>query len=105
MGKAQYPVVIAEFWDKNHIFGQSGTLNRLDLLVEGMKKRDYHWYLVIARSDKPSNYDFNYDIFFYGNYPQTVDSSWGNVFFFSNTKSLNRLSVGVRLFCLWLMLR
>jgi FkbM family methyltransferase len=82
MGKAQYPVVIAEFWDKNHIFGQSGTLNRLDLLVEGMKKRDYHWYLVIARSDKPSNYDFNYDIFFYGNYPQTVDSSWGNVFFF-----------------------
>jgi FkbM family methyltransferase len=82
MGKAQYPVVIAEFWDKNHIFGQSGTLNRLDLLVEGMKKRDYHWYLVIARSDKPSNYDFNYDIFFYGNYPQTVDNSWGNVFFF-----------------------
>jgi len=82
MGKAQYPVVVAEFWDKNHIFGQSGTLNRLDLLVEGMKKRDYHWYLVIARSDKPSNYDFNYDIFFYGNYPQTVDNSWGNVFFF-----------------------
>ena len=82
MGKAQYPVVIAEFWDKNHIFGQSGTLNRLDLLVEGMKKRDYHWYLVIARSDKPSNYNFNYDIFFYGNYPQTVDNSWGNVFFF-----------------------
>ena len=82
MGKAQYPVVVAEFWDKNHIFGQSGTLNRLDLLVEGMKKRDYHWYLVIARSDKPSNYDFNYDIFFYGNYPETVDNSWGNVFFF-----------------------
>ncbi|MCZ8119748.1 MAG: FkbM family methyltransferase [Microcystis sp. LE18-22.4A] len=82
MGKAQYPVVVAEFWDKNHIFGQSGTLNRLDLLVEGMKKRDYHWYLVIGRSDKPSNYNFNYDIFFYGNYPQTVDNSWGNVFFF-----------------------
>lgn len=82
MGKAQYPVVVAEFWDKNHIFGQSGTLNRLDLLVEGMKKRDYHWYLVIGRSDKPSNYNFNYDIFFYGNYPETVDNSWGNVFFF-----------------------
>lgn len=82
MGKAQYPVVVAEFWDKNHIFGQSGTLNRLDLLVEGMKKRDYHWYLVIGRSNKPSNHGFNYDIFFYGNYPQTVDNSWGNVFFF-----------------------
>jgi len=82
MGKAQYPVVVAEFWDKNHIFGQSGTLNRLDLLVEGMKKRDYHWYLVIGRSDKPSNHGFNYDIFFYGNYPETVDNSWGNVFFF-----------------------
>jgi FkbM family methyltransferase len=82
MGKARYPVAIAEFWDKQHIFGQSGTLNQLEFLVEAMKQRDYHWYLVISRVDKPSDLNFNYEIFFYGNYPKTVETSWGNVFFF-----------------------
>ena len=37
MGNYRYPVVVAEFWDKNFPFGRSGAMNKLPDLVKSMK--------------------------------------------------------------------
>ncbi len=69
-------VLVAEYWSTDFIFGQSGTLNRLDELVKEARERGYRWFIVLYRhagSDRIS---------FYCNYDQSVSNSWGNVFFF-----------------------
>jgi hypothetical protein len=78
MGDYRYPVVITEFWDPHIPFGRSATYNRLEDLVEEMKQRDYHWYLTIYRVWGTEG------ISFYCNHPNSVENSWGNVFFFQD---------------------
>jgi FkbM family methyltransferase len=77
MGDFNYSVVIAEFWDEKHAFGQSQTANKLKNLVSKMRQRHYHWHIVIHRTGL-------YDASFYCNYPESVEESWGNVFFFQS---------------------
>jgi FkbM family methyltransferase len=76
MGDYRYPVVVAEFWDEKFPFGEFGVDNRLPSLVEAMKLRRYHWFIVIYRVF-PNN-----EVSFYCNHLISVGSSWGNVFFF-----------------------
>lgn len=76
MGDCRYPVVVAEFWDAKFPFGEFGADNRLPSLVEAMKLRGYHWFIVIYRVF-PNN-----EVSFYCNHLISVDSSWGNIFFF-----------------------
>jgi len=76
MGDYRYPVVVAEFWDEKFPFGEFGVDNRLPSLVEAMKLRGYHWFIVIYRVF-PNN-----EVSFYCNHLISVGSSWGNVFFF-----------------------
>jgi FkbM family methyltransferase len=76
MGDYRYPVVVAEFWDEKFPFGEFGADNRLPSLVEAMKLRGYHWFIVIYRVF-PNN-----EVSFYCNHLISVGSSWGNVFFF-----------------------
>ncbi len=76
MGDYRYPVVVAEFWDEKFPFGEFGVDNRLPNLVEAMKLRGYHWFIVIYRVF-PNN-----EVSFYCNHLISVDSSWGNIFFF-----------------------
>ena len=78
MADHKYPVLITEFWDTKHAFAQSPNVqNRLEDLVSKMKQRQYHWYIVIHRSGL-------YDAAFYCNYPESIDFSWGNIFFFQS---------------------
>ncbi|CCI00852.1 Similar to tr/Q55375/Q55375 [Microcystis aeruginosa PCC 9443] len=76
MGDWRYPVVVAEFWDEKFPFGEFGVDNRLPSLVEAMKLRGYHWFIVIYRVF-PNN-----EVSFYCNHLISVGSSWGNIFFF-----------------------
>ncbi len=76
MGDYRYPVVVAEFWDEKFPFGEFGADNRLPSLVEAMKLRGYHWFIVIYRVF-PNN-----EVSFYCNHLISVGSSWGNIFFF-----------------------
>jgi len=76
MGNYRYPVVVAEFWDSQFPFGLSEAFNRLDAMVGEMKAKSYCWHLVIYRvwgSD---------EVLFYCNHPESIEKSWGNVFFF-----------------------
>jgi FkbM family methyltransferase len=84
MGKYQYPVVVAEFWDKKIPFAQSGAKNQLEEIVKEMKQKSYHWHIVIYRiwgEDRIS---------FYSNYQNSVDNSWGNVFFFQDHQTFEQ---------------
>jgi FkbM family methyltransferase len=80
MGEHRYSIIMAEFWDAKMEFGKSGALNRLNELVEEMRQRNYHWHIVVYHvwgSDGAA---------YYSNYAQSVDKSWGNVFFFQDYK-------------------
>jgi FkbM family methyltransferase len=78
MGPQRYSVVIAEFWDAQLPFGTSDAFNHLEDMVNEMRPKGYHWYLVIYRIWG------NEDVSFYCNYPKSIAKSWGNVFFFQD---------------------
>ena len=73
-----YPVVVAEFWDANFPFGQSGAMNHLKDMVKEMRERNYRWHIVIYRIWG------SHDISYYCNSAYSLDNSWGNVFFFQD---------------------
>jgi FkbM family methyltransferase len=77
MGELRASVVMVEFWDAQHEFGQSGR-GRLDDLVTEMKKRGYTWYVVIYHVSNKSV------VSYYHNRCDTVPGSWGNVLFFED---------------------
>jgi hypothetical protein len=83
MGDFIYPVVVAEFWDSNFPFGQSGSMNHLKDMVKAMRERNYRWHIVIYRIWG------SHDISYYCNSIYSVDNSWGNVFFFQEYKVFN----------------
>jgi FkbM family methyltransferase len=78
MGDGIYPVVVAEFWDANFPFGQSGAMNHLKDMVKAMRERNYRWHIVIYRIWG------SHDISYYCNSAYSLDNSWGNVFFFQD---------------------
>lgn len=95
MGDQRYPVVVAEFWDSNLPFATCDAFNGLADMVKEMKTKQYYWYLVIYRiwgSDEAS---------FYCNYPQSLEKTWGNVFFFQDyevfSQALKWCSSGMRM--------
>ncbi len=77
MGKHKYPVVMSEFWDAKVVFANSGANNSLPDMVKTMTQRGYYWYLVLYRVWGENN-----SVSFYCNHPQSLESTWGNVFFF-----------------------
>ena len=78
MGSYRYSVVVAEFWDAQFPFGRFGAMNQLEGLVQEMNTKNYNWYIVIYQVWG------DYTPSFYCNYPQSVENSWGNVFFFQD---------------------
>jgi FkbM family methyltransferase len=77
MGEGRFCVVMAEFWDSAHPFSSLAT-GKLEDLVREMKRRGYHWHIVIYHMDESST------ISYYCNRGQTVPNSWGNAVFFSD---------------------
>jgi FkbM family methyltransferase len=75
MGEPNYAVVMTEFWDGAHRFGQSGK-GRLEDLVAEMRPRGYPWHVVIYHLDEEAR------ISYYLNRSDTVPGSWGNVIFY-----------------------
>jgi FkbM family methyltransferase len=78
MGEHRYPVVVAEFWDSKFPFGQFGANNKLEDLVEEMKRREYDWFIVIYKIFLSN------DVSYYCNNKFSIENSWGNVFFFQD---------------------
>jgi FkbM family methyltransferase len=76
MGDFRYPVVVAEFWDPNFPFAQTGSMNCLKDMVPAMQQRGYSWHVIIYRIWGSS------EISFYCNSAYSLDKSWGNIFFF-----------------------
>jgi FkbM family methyltransferase len=78
MGERQRPaVVVAEFWDANFVFGKPGERDRLEEMVRELKRREYHWHIVIYRAGEGGD-----NISFYCNQGRAIENSWGNAFFF-----------------------
>lgn len=75
MGEPNFAVVMTEFWDGAHRFGQSGK-GRLEDLIGEMRSRGYPWHIVIYHLDDKGT------ISYYLNRSDTVSGSWGNVIFF-----------------------
>jgi hypothetical protein len=78
MGDQNYPVVMAEFWDADSPFGQSGARNQLPEMVKAMKSKSYGWHIVMYRIWGSTEASY------YCNHPFSVKNSWGNVFFFKD---------------------
>lgn len=75
IGESNYAVVMTEFWDATHRFGQSGKGHLEDLVAE-MRGRGYPWHIVIYHLDEQAR------ISYYLNRSDTLSGSWGNVIFF-----------------------
>jgi FkbM family methyltransferase len=84
MGRYKYPVVMSEFWDSATIFAHAGANNALPDLVKEMTERGYLWYIVLYRIWGENN-----SVSFYCNYSQSLEKSWGNVFFFQDHSIFN----------------
>lgn len=81
MGNNKYPVVVTEFWDAQHVFQDSSSTKDTVLLkdvVNEMRQRDYHWYIVTSRDSDTA------EVSFYCNYDRTPARAWGNTFFFQD---------------------
>jgi len=78
MGDLRYPVVVAEFWDPNFPFAQTGSMNCLKDMVPAMQQRGYSWHVIIYRIWGSS------EISYYCNSAYSLDKSWGNIFFFQD---------------------
>jgi FkbM family methyltransferase len=78
MGEHRYPVVVAEFWDSKFPFGQFGANNKLEDLVDEMRRRGYDWFIVIYKIFLSN------DVSYYCNNKFSIENSWGNVFFFQD---------------------
>ena len=66
-------VLVSEYWAADFVFGQSGTLNRLDEMVKEARERGYRWFIVLYRHAGSER------VSFYCNYDKSVSNSWGNV--------------------------
>jgi FkbM family methyltransferase len=84
MGDHRYPVVVAEYWDPSIPFGVWGARNRLDDIVEEMRSRGYHWYVVFYRIWGKEG------VSFYCNHPRSIERSYGNAFFFQDQQIFAR---------------
>jgi FkbM family methyltransferase len=76
MGEHRPQVVVAEFWDAEASMGSGLTSNRLPDLVQEMRRRGYHWHVVMYRVDGST------EVSYFVNSPRSVPQSWGNALFF-----------------------
>lgn len=76
MGDRRYPVIVSEYWDPSHPFGKSSPYQLPDLIKE-MRQRQYHWFIVVYHRQL-------HDAGFYCNVPQSIEGTWGNIFFFQD---------------------
>ncbi len=76
MGDCRYPVVVAEYWDRETPIAGPGLRYTLGDLVAEMRGRGYAWHIVMYQIWMGSQHGF------YSNYSRPVPNSWGNVFFF-----------------------
>jgi FkbM family methyltransferase len=70
-------VIVTEFWDGRHIFGQSGH-GQLSETAGALLERGYYWYVVMYRPDDTGA------ISYYFNRSDTPANSWGNAVFFQD---------------------
>lgn len=75
LGAPDVAIVMAEFWDARHAFGQGGH-GHLAPIVEAMRAKGYVWHVVVYHLDEQGV------ISYYFNHAHTVPGSWGNVVFF-----------------------
>ncbi|HAC66342.1 MAG TPA: hypothetical protein DCF68_23110 [Cyanothece sp. UBA12306] len=87
MADYRYPVVVAEFWDAQFPFGRFGAMNQLEGLVSEMNSKGYNWYIVLYQVWG------NPQFAFYCNYSQSVENSWGNIFFFQEYDVFSKASM------------
>ncbi len=76
MNSHRYPVVILEYWDREHVFGGADE-SSVSYLVKQMRMRQYPWHVVIYRTADNR-------ISFYPNRTQSPGGTWGNIFFFQD---------------------
>jgi len=75
LGEPDIPVVMTEYWDAEHAFGQ-GAHGHLAPTVELMRSMGYVWHVVIYHIDEKDT------ISYYFNHAHTMPGSWGNAIFF-----------------------
>jgi FkbM family methyltransferase len=75
MGTPDVAIVMAEYWDVGHAFGQNGH-GHLGPLVEMMRGQGYFWHVVFYHLDQEGI------ISYYFNHSHTIPGSWGNAVFF-----------------------
>ena len=81
MNDHRYPVVVVEFWDIHIPFARQGLLYRIENMVGELRRRDYHWYIVLYRIWGQNQ------IGFFCNHDQSVPNSWGNILFFRDPET------------------
>lgn len=84
MGDLRFPIVAAEFWDREILWGRSGLAYSLETLVSEMRDRGYLRHLVIYRLWGRNEVWRAPDLI------QSVANSWGNVFFFRDAELFER---------------
>jgi len=75
MGATDIAIVMAEYWDVKHAFGQ-GEYGHLGPIVEMMRDHGYLWHVVFYHLDQEGV------ISYYFNHSHTIPGSWGNAIFF-----------------------
>jgi FkbM family methyltransferase len=75
MGAPDIAIVMAEYWDVKHAFGQ-GEYGHLGPIVEMMRGHGYFWHVVFYHLDQEGI------ISYYFNHSHTISGSWGNAIFF-----------------------
>ncbi|GJM30476.1 MAG: hypothetical protein DHS20C17_31110 [Cyclobacteriaceae bacterium] len=80
MGELRPSIVVAEYWDKDHPWGQNSTLYTYRMLIDEMRDRDYNWHIDLHRLWGEEK------VCFTSNQLISVPNSWGNIFFFNDIK-------------------
>jgi FkbM family methyltransferase len=78
-GNIQIPLVLMEFWDREHPFGRGGH-GDLASTVREMRARGYPWHVVLHRVDETGERGY------FANIRTPASKSWGNVLFFNDFK-------------------
>jgi len=73
--QTHFPVVLMEFWDRQHPFGRAGHGDLADTVRE-MRARGYIWHIVLYRVDETADHGY------LCNTRTAPTKSWGNAIFF-----------------------
>lgn len=84
MGTHRYPVVLTEYFDVRHPFGQSGLPYTLDGLIHEMRIRGYLWHIVVHRDWQRKRTAY------YCNHDRAVSGTCGSVCFFRDRSTFSQ---------------